>query len=147
MASSFAAQVSAWVAETKKRQEAVYKESALRVFILATTPVGKGGNLPKDTGFLQNSAAVTLDGSIPAKRYKPKDAKAYADVGRDELALVIARATTDKPITLAFTANYARYVENGARGRAGRKFVGLAAQQWPRIVADVCQEAQTRATR
>lgn len=41
--------------------------------------------------------------------------------------------------------NYARHQEYGAQGRAGRRFVGLAAQQWLRIVEEVAKEAQSRA--
>ena len=140
---SFAAQVSAWVAETKQRQEAVYKESAQRVVAVMQTPRGAGGFMRVDTGFLRASLVATTSAALPPTIEKPDgDGKFSYDAG--QISLVIAGADIQTPITVVYTANYARHREYGARGQAPDRFVALAAQQWPRIVNEVCAEAQRR---
>jgi hypothetical protein len=141
---SFAAQVDAWVRETKARQDAVLRESAQRVVELAQTPVAKGGNIPVDTGYLRASLHASLNGSVPPLQGKPE---AGGPVRYDDTAvsLVISNAKVGDVITFAYGANYARYVHFGARGRAGRPWILLAAQNWPRIVDEVTAEAKRRA--
>tara|TARA_R110002051_G_scaffold230715_1_gene292714 strand:+ start:2594 stop:3031 length:438 start_codon:yes stop_codon:yes gene_type:complete len=140
--SSFAAQVGDWVRETKARQTAVYRESAQRVIAAMQVPVGAGGNMPVDTGFLRASLMASLGYTLPPTRDNPGGAVSY-DPGA--VSLTISRAEISDPITAVYTASYAEHVEYGARGRAGRRFVALAAQQWPRIVSEVATEAQARA--
>lgn len=144
MAGSFSASVSDWVAKTEKRTEAVYKASVQRVIEAAQVPVAAGGNMPVDTGFLRASLVVSLGMDVPAGREKPEAIAAFNYTAM-QVDLVINGATINTPITAAWTANYARHVEYGARGRPGRKFRDLAAQRWPSIVAEVSREAQTRA--
>lgn len=139
----FAAQVSAWAKKTEGRIEAVYKESAARVIRAAQVPVGSGGNMPIDTGFLRASLVVGLGSDLPAQTFNPGEGRFSFDA--ISVDLVISGADIKTPITAAWTANYARHVEYGARGRAGHRFVGLAAQQWQGIVAEVCREAESRA--
>lgn len=141
---SFAAQVSDWVKATKQRQEAVYKESAQRVVAVMQTPKGAGGNLRVDTGFLRASLVATTSASMPPFRENPGGG---AKVSYDpmQINLVIAGADIETPITVVYTANYARHREYGARGQAPDRFVALAAQQWGRIVNEVCAEAKARA--
>jgi hypothetical protein len=55
--------------------------------------------------------------------------------GPDSFVLAIAGATIGDTIEGGWTANYARHVEYGARGRQGRRFAGQAAAQWQQIVA------------
>lgn len=141
---SFTAQVSAEIAKQKRLMEAVYKEAAQRTIEVMQTPVGAGGNLPIDTGYMRASLMVSLGTGLPSTTDKPKGASAFSyDAG--ETSLKIAGAEISDPITAVYQASYARHVNYGARGRAGRQFVGLAAQQWPRIVTEVCREAQSRA--
>jgi hypothetical protein len=144
MAGPFSAQVNAWVAAVPERQEAVFKEAVQRIVSIAQTPVGAGGNMPVRDGFLRASVMATLGGSIPMQTLKPADGVAYS-YNPAEVTLVIASAERDDLITIAWTANYARHVEYGARGRAGRRFLALAAQQWGRVVTEVATELQTRA--
>lgn len=140
---SFAAQVSAWVAETRQRQEAVYKESAQRVVAVMQTPRGAGGFMRVDTGFLRASLVATTSVALPPTIEKPEgDGKFSYDAG--QISLVIAGADIQTPITVVYTANYARHREYGVKGQAPDRFVALAAQQWPRIVNEVCAEAQRR---
>lgn len=140
----FAAQVGAWVAKTKARQEAVFKESAQRVIVVMQTPVAKGGNLPVDTGFLRASLMATIGPPTASTTPNPGgEGKHSYDAGA--VSLVIANASITDTITVVYTANYARFQEYGAHGKPGRRFVALAAQQWQAIVAEVAREAQARA--
>lgn len=139
---SFAAQVDAWTKETRRRMLAVFHKSAEKVSerVVRKTPV--------DTGFLRASWAGSLNG-IPTIRpgHRPsKDAKqgSYAyDSG--PINLVIRSVPLGGTIYMGFAAEYAPHVEYGARGRAGRGMVRLAAQQWPRIVDEAIAEAKAAA--
>jgi hypothetical protein len=141
---SFSAAVSEWVRETKARQEAVFKESAQRVVEVMQTPVSQGGNLPVATGFLRASLTAILGAGLPIARDNPVDGGSFSYTG-EQINLVIASADIGDTITIAYAANYAVHVEYGARGRPARRFVALAAQQWPRIVEEVTLEAKARA--
>ena len=140
----FAAGVSGWAAETKDRIKAVRNESAQRVVEIMQTPVGAGGNMPVRDGFLRASLVATTGAAPLPTRDKPGDGQAYTyDAG--DVALVIAGAGMNDTITFAYTANYARPQNYGSRGRPGRMFVDLAAQQWGRVVHEVVQEVNARA--
>jgi hypothetical protein len=143
MAGKFSAQVDAWVAKVPERQEAVFKEAVQRIVSIAQNPVAVGGNMPVRDGFLRASLTATLGGSIPMQTLKPTDGVAY-NYNPTEVSLVIASADREDLITIAWTANYARHVEYGARGRAGRRFLALAAQQWSRVVAEAASDLRTR---
>lgn len=138
---SFSASVSAWVAEKKTRMTAVRNESIQRVLEVAQTPVAKGGNMPVDTGFLRASLQVVAGDANFTLRENPGGKHSF---NGGEVTLILAGAPLGKPIEAVYTASYARHVEYGARGRPGRRFVGLAAQQWARIVDEVSREAQAR---
>lgn len=140
MAEDFGAKVTAWVRKTKARQEAVFRTSVERFVEAMQTPVGRGGNMPVDTGFLRSSLVANLSGDIPLKRERPSDEASYSP-STGEVVLVIENATLKDTITLAYTASYARFAEYGARGRAGRRFMTLAAQRWNEIVNQTCREA------
>ncbi|KQW79716.1 hypothetical protein [Brevundimonas sp. Root1279] len=140
---SFGAQVSSWVRETKTRTEFVYRESAQQVVAVMQTPRGAGGNLRVDTGFLRASLVATT-GALPVQTTKPDGDGAFS-YSPAQISLVIANAEITDPISIVYTANYARFREYGANGQPGDRWVALAAQQWPRIVNEVCAEAQARA--
>lgn len=143
---SFTAGVNAWVAETKQRMSLVRREAAQRVVEIMQTPIAKGGNLPLDTGFMRASLQAQIgQGAFTARDNPGGDGSFSYDAGA--VSLVIAKAKPSDPITLCYSANYAIHQEYGARGRPGRAFVRLAAQQWGRVVQEVSAEAQTRAAR
>lgn len=143
MAESYAAKVSAFVAKSRARQEAVYRESAQRLLSIAQTTRGEGGAMRVDTGFLCASLVANLTGTIPAVTFKPEgDGPFSYDAG--QVNLVIAGAELSDPITAAWTANYARPREYGSHGHAGDRFLGLAAQRWTQVVAAVCEEVKAR---
>lgn len=141
---SFSAAVSDWVRETRERRDAVYRESAERVISVMQTPRGAGGNLRVDTGFLRASLVVTTSDALPMTIDKPDGDGAHSyDIG--STTLVIDGAEITDPILAVYSASYARHREYGARGQPGDRWVSLAAQQWGRIVEEVCLEARSRA--
>lgn len=117
---SFSAQVDEWVMETEERLEAVFK-TAVQFTIeeaLDRTPV--------DTGFLKSSLKASLSGFAPL-------VDRGLSVGATQVQpyeMVIAGADIGETIYANYTANYAQYVEHGARGRSGRHMMKLAAQNW-----------------
>lgn len=140
-AKSFSAQVDEWVRQTDERIEAVVKQSAQDVIEIMQTPVGKGGNMPVDTGFLRASLQVSLHQPFPANLPNPGIAR---DWNQSETIMAIAGFELGGTLYATYTANYAGYVEYGAQGRPGRAFVRLAAQQWPRIVNQNAVELRRR---
>lgn len=109
--------------------ELVVKQSAQDVGDLAQRPVAKGGNMPVDTGFLRNSLVAGLNGTTGLS-------------GPDAYVLAIAGMELGDSVMFGWTANYARYVEYGTRGRAGRFFMLSAAQEWQAIVARNAEKAR-----
>lgn len=135
---SFSAAVSAWVAKTKARQEAVFKRSAELMFedVIARTPV--------DTGFLRATLAATLNGlqQINPEARPPEDAGKGAFPAPTDCALVISSAELGATIFGSFGAAYARHVEYGTRFVNPAAMVRLSAQNWPHHVARAIREAK-----
>lgn len=129
LVSQFTAQIVAFAEDAKRKMELVVKQSAQDVGDIAQTPVAKGGNMPVDTGFLRNSLVAGLNGSTSLS-------------GPDSYTLAIAGAELGDSIFFGWTANYARFVEYGTQGRAGRFFMLNAAQQWKAIVARNAEKAR-----
>lgn len=143
MAQGFAATVDAWCKAVPDRNTAVFRESVQRVVRIAQQTRSEGGNMPVLDGFLRASVIATLDGSVPPMTFKPEGDSKYA-YSSSVVALVIANATTSDEIVIAWTASYARPREYGTKHMSGAAFLGLAAQQWPQIVAQVQTELQSR---
>ncbi|MFG1462265.1 HK97 gp10 family phage protein [Xanthobacter sp. DSM 24535] len=94
---------------------------------------GEGGNMPVDTGFLRSSLQISIDGEFPsATRENPE--RVTHNYNPEPVNLLINGAEIGQTINAGYTAKYAPHVEYGARGRAPRRFVGLAAQRWQEIV-------------
>ncbi|WP_290497628.1 hypothetical protein [Hyphomonas sp. UBA4494] len=140
---NFSATVDQWVRETKERMEAVFKESAQRVISDMQEPVGAGGNMPVDTGFLRASLRASVNEPSMSFTFRPDEGGAYR-YEATQVALTIAGADLGDTIYAVYSANYAHHVEYGAQGRAPRAFVRLAAQKWPQIVNQVALEARSR---
>lgn len=143
MADNFTAQIEAWVAKSERRMEAVFRESAQRVGEIAQKPVGAGGNMPVDTGFLRASFQAMLNQPNDNVQFRP-EAGGSVQFDESQIALIIQGASIGDTIHLTWTANYAVHVEYGARGRAPRSFARLAAQQWQGIVSQVTAEVKGR---
>lgn len=141
---SFAAQVGAFASKTKERMTAVRNAAVERTIEEMQTPVAKGGNLPVDTGFLRASLQVTTGAPIPAVQPNP-GAGSFSYSGQ-QVVTVLSGAPLDAVIYAAYGANYAVFQEYGARGRPGRRFVALAAQNWTRNVEEAARELEARIT-
>lgn len=126
---TFTAQIDDWVRKTKARMDAVVKGSAQAVVQDAQVPVAKGGRMPVDTGFLRNSLISSLQGGT-------------ALGGATGYTAVVGGMEAGDVVTFTWTANYARHVEYGARGRTPRLFVGGAVRKWPQIVASEIAKAK-----
>jgi Bacteriophage HK97-gp10, putative tail-component len=119
---TFTAQIKAFADRSKEKIEAVVKQSAQEVFSIAQTPIGQGGRMPVDTGFLRNSLAAELNG-------------ATVGGGADAYVLAVAGMELGDVIFAGWTANYARFQEYGTSAMAGNFYMLGAAQQWQAIVA------------
>jgi len=98
---------------------------------------GGAGHLPIDTGFLRSSLVALNGRQTPAQIKAPEGGGTFTyDEG--QVTLVIASAALSNPITVAYSAIYARKME------ARYRFVSLAAQQWQRIVDETTRDAQAR---
>lgn len=140
---SFSDQVSAFCRETPERMNAVWRMAVQDTVEIMQTPVGAGGNMPIDTGFLRNSIAAN-HGKQPASGLRRKPADGVFSYDASDINLTIMSATPMEGLTVLYTAEYAIYVEMGARGRAGRRFVGLAVQRWLQIVAAASRSLEAR---
>lgn len=139
----FTAQVDKQIANARAKMLAVRNESVQRTIEIAQTPVSMGGRLRVDTGFLRASFVASVGAGNFALTDKPDGEGRYSfDMG--QVSLVILGAELTDTITGVWTASYARPREYGARGQAGDRFVGLAAQQWPRTVNEVVAELKAR---
>lgn len=130
MAKTFGAQVGAWARKSDNRLTAVFREATQRVIEQAQTPVGEGGKLRVDTGFLRASGQASLTGwpSGPSRREEGN--------GSFDVNLVIAGARVGDTIYFGWTAEYARPREYHDG------FMRSAAQNWQPIVSAVVKEAQ-----
>lgn len=137
--SSFAGQISQWVAEVKERREAVHKGSAQAVIAIMQTTRNQGGHLRFADGFLRGSLVVTTSTALPPVTFKPDGINSFS-YDAAATSLVILNADIKDPITAVYTANYAR-----PREYLGDRWVGLASQQWPRVVEQECAKAKAAA--
>ena len=136
MARTFSASVDAWVAQTRQRTLAVFRSSLQELVTTMQKPVAKGGNMPVDTGNLRNSLMASTS-QMPTFRDAPT-------AEAEHVAVVIAGLDLGDTLYAGYTANYAAFQEYGARGQAGRRFVGLAVQKWQEIVDGEAKKLRRR---
>ena len=79
--------------------------------------------MPVSTGFLRNSLSVALNAEPTGPSVKPDG---YSNTGAPAVELAIAGFEMGDTIAARWTANYAGYVEYGARGRPGRRTAAAA---------------------
>lgn len=125
MADAFAAQVAAWAARTEAEQTDILHRGLRGLVDEVTRPKGEGGNLPKVTGNLGNSVAVSTLGPVSidwsVKKFRdPSDAVNNA----------IAGVAVGQTAWIGFRAPYAH------KSEVANGFVRLAAQRWPQIVVE-----------
>lgn len=138
---SFGAQISGWVAKSRKRTLIVLQQSAQDIITVMQTPVAKGGNMPVATGFLRSSLQVTLNSPASGAMSRPGDAMRY-DISETTYSLTINKAKIGDSIYAVYLAKYAAAQEYGTKFMSGRGFVRLAALQWQTIVAANVRKAQ-----
>ncbi|MCO5962360.1 HK97 gp10 family phage protein [Sinorhizobium meliloti] len=141
---SFGAAVAQWADKVEGAAEAIFKEATQEVVEEMQRPVGQGGRMRVDTGFLRASllASSTAMPAITASAM-PVTGRTYApDFGQIEA--VIAGADIGDTLYFGYTAAYAGYREYGANGQAADGFVRLAAQNWPIIVDRKAAELKAR---
>lgn len=129
---TFTASVKAWGDKALENAELVLKASAQELMDIAQLPTAQGGRMPVITGTLRNSLVSGLNGAMNQG-------------GGDSYALTIAGMKLGDTAQFAWVAAYARRIEYGFSGQdslgrnynqSGRHFVGAAAAQWQRIVAE-----------
>lgn len=142
---NFSATVSDWVAQSKERSEAVWKQSSQQVYSRATAYLS-GELVGVITGFLRASAIAStsaMPSIIPSAA--PKEGQTYGG-NSGQVVLTIATAKLGQTLYIGYTANYAGFVHDGTANMAPRPFVLLAAESWPAIVKEVSETAMSRAS-
>lgn len=134
MARDFSAQIDSWVRQSRERVESVIKDATQQVIDDAQAPVGKGGRMRVDTGFLRASGQASLSG-LPTGPSRQGESATEQDAN-----LVIGRWNPMSGIALWFgwTANYARVRESKDA------FLGLAVQRWQEFVNKSVQRLRGR---
>lgn len=128
----FVATIQRWAEATEADLLAIFRESVEDFVDEMQVPVGGGGNMPVDTGFLRMSVRLSLTGPEPMTRANPGKPVPYDNA---QISLAIRGLELGKPAWISYVANYAAYVHFGVGGREGRQWITLAAQNWPAIVA------------
>lgn len=137
---NFSDQVTAWVRKSDARMTAAYRASVQDLIEEAQEPRGSGGNMPKDTGFLQNTGDAALNRLPTGPTEAPEGVESFTWDASAALA-VIAQAKLGDTVYFGWSANYAIYMED----RYG--FVRLAAQNWPQIVNAAARRLEQRVRR
>lgn len=134
MATNFAASVKDWAERTKAAQKEVMQQSLQDVLEAASTTqqsMARGatgvkvGAIPVDTGHLAATFTSELNGS----------GSFSTDQTGAGYALTIEQMEPGDTAHFAWTAEYAMAIELGHGTYPGAHFVGVAAAQWPAIVA------------
>jgi len=124
---TFAAQIRNFEKKTLEKLRRIIQIAAQSAFQDAQKPIGEGGRMPVDTGFLRDSEQSGLNGSVIAK-------------GQDTYVLSIAQVKIGDVLFLVWTAEYAAYVEYGTSRMPARFFMRGAAQQWQRFVDEAARK-------
>jgi hypothetical protein len=136
VAGKFSAAVGAWVLASEQRMAAVMKESVQRLVTQIQNPIGHGGWMPVDTGFLRASFQLSLDG-VPTGVTENTGAPVAYDASAT--TRVLLKWSVGQTIYGGWTANYAVYME------AYYAFARRGMQNWANIVRTVAIEARERA--
>lgn len=138
MAKNFQAQVAAFVLKSDARLTAVVRESTKRLVDEAQTPVGKGGKMRVDTGFLRASGQMSLTG-LPTGPVRGENKAPNSYTTSDATIITsLAGFKLGNSIYFGWTANYAKYRE------AYDGFLSSAVANWQQIVDRVCADLKSR---
>ena len=141
----FLADVSKFVDLTSRDLLLVAKESLQDVIRDAQTPVGKGGNMPVDTGFLRNSLTVDIRGSEAAKG--DPDAGKDSETSNQAVTLGLARWQIGDDFRVNWVAKYAipRHYMVGV-GKGGGLWRDISAAKWSTFVDANARKLRARRT-
>ncbi|MDX0855966.1 HK97 gp10 family phage protein [Sinorhizobium medicae] len=140
---SFSAAVAQWADKVEGAVEAIFKEATQEVVEEMQRPVGQGGRMRVDTGFLRASLLASSTSMSAISAAEPVEGGTYTpDFGQIEA--VIAGADIGDTLYFGYTASYAGFREYGANGQPADGFVRLAAQNWPIIVDRKAAELKPR---
>ena len=119
---NFSADVGKWARKTEERLIAVFRFAAQFAY------EGIARRTPVDLGYARKSLTMTIAAPLPmtGKRGDGYEAPDYN--------LTLAGSKLGDVIYISYVANYAGFLEYGARGRTGVGMVRLTAQNWPQIV-------------
>lgn len=144
---NFSQQVNDWVRRTEGRLNAVFRGSTQEIVsrILARIPI--------DTGFARASVRASLStmppinsAARPARgRNGEEERGSVYPYDPGNIILVINGAVAGDTIYIGWTAAYVIFLEYGSSMQAPMGFVGITAQEWPRIVEQITAQAQARA--
>lgn len=139
---SFSAAVAQWADKVEGAVEAVFKEATQEVVEEMQKPVGQGGRMRVDTGFLRASL-LAFSASMPAinASAKPIDGRTYTP---GQVEAVIAGADIGDTLYFGYTAAYAVHREYGSNGQPADGIVRLSAQNSPIIVDRKAAELRAR---
>jgi hypothetical protein len=136
----FSSAVDAWAMQTEQRLEAVVKTAAQDVASEMIRPVGAGGRMRVDTGFLR--ASLRSSTAAMPQIDQSSQPGLGGGFGDPDVALTILGAAMGQPIYLGFTASYAAHREYGANGQAPDGFVRGAAEQWTSLVSSAVRKVR-----
>lgn len=127
------------ILKSKKRMNAVMRESLQRTIDIAQTPTAKGGRMRVDTGFLRASGQSSLNGLPTGPTMKPKDAVANQfSPDAENVTVTLSQMKFGSTFFFGWTANYAKYRE------AYDAFLYGAIERWQHTVNDVVEEVRKR---
>ena len=138
----FDAVIDDWTRESEARLRAVFRESVKRTVTIMQTPVGRGGNMPIDTGFLRASIRASL--TVMPTLNMVRGADAVWTYDQNQIVLTIAAAELGQTVYIGYTANYAGYIEFGTKFMPPRGYVANAVRQWPHTVTQVVADLKNR---
>jgi hypothetical protein len=135
-AKNFKAQVDDIVLKNEKRMNALVRQSVQELIDQAQTPVGKGGKMRVDTGFLRASGQLSFTG-MPTGPVRPEDGKKYP-YETTPYVVQLSKSQVGTPIFFGWTAEYAKFRE------VYDGFLGSAVQNWQSIVDKVVSDIKRR---
>lgn len=144
MAGSFSASVRGWTQKAKRNARLVVLDATQataetmterQASVKETGGAFEVGKVPVDTGVLIGSVIVEVGGS--------QTGQGTTGAAPDFSAAIVG-AELGEPITIGFTAEYARPVEYGTGNMAGRFFVRGAVQEWESTVARSARKFDAR---
>ena len=121
-----------WAKKSKARMLAIAQTATQSVIDDAQRPVGKGGRMRVDTGFLRASGQASLSG-LPTGPSRKGEA-----FGEQDHAAIIGQLQLGNSLWFGWTAEYAKYREGYDA------FLALAVQNWQSYVNAAVAEGKRR---